>query len=181
MKKMWEQKCEELSNQFEQVVNGLFSPEIYNYLIARRDELYSKQSDRAAFAELQEVNQLLDSSRIHLDTLSEYRFVLQLTHLSSEEINELLSIENARLNMAEQFDAVVHGYVFDMNRGTNQNSLFQEAADFDLPEEWSEERKQQIQSAIQKASEMYRIDVVEQSGEVAKAKRQSNHTKLTYG
>lgn len=63
----------------------------------------------------QSINLILKRGRIHLDTLPECRYLLQLTGLPKTEIDKIIAHENAHINVAEHFNAIVHGYVFDFS------------------------------------------------------------------
>ncbi|MEM8527626.1 MAG: hypothetical protein AAGG68_23495 [Bacteroidota bacterium] len=161
MQEVWDKKCYKLVQRFQAVMNDLLMEEEYDELVELQNQLsYPAITEYGEdeYFQFQEISKILNRGRIHVDTLAEYRFVLFLTGMKAKDIDELLAHENAHVNVAESFNAIVHGYVLDISmkwEGNRKAFVLQPAADVDLPYDWSEENRRRVSELMAYAPKLY--------------------------
>lgn len=150
-----------LLQQFRAVMDNLLMEEEYDELVAMQNELSYPAIARYGedqYFQFQEINAILNRTRIHVETLPEYSFLLQLAGLQGKDLEEVLSHENAHMNVAESFNAIVHGYVLDISLAWHDDKkayILQPAADVDLPCDWSDQTKRIVSKLLALAPQFY--------------------------
>lgn len=161
MSEEWDRRRYKLLQEFKLVLGDMLMEEEYDELIAMQNELSYPaiaQYGEDQYFQFQEINAILNRGRIHVDTLAEYQFVLQLTGLFGKDLEEILAHENAHLNLAESFNTIVHGYVLDISmawHGDRKAYILQPAADVDLPCDWPEHIKREVTRLLAQAPKIY--------------------------
>ena len=142
----------ELDFKIEVAVKNAIELEEQRKLIT---EIIQLRKDNNDPVKLTTVLNKLSSCKITVNTLAEFRHVLEKLEFSPEEINEKLSHENAHANTADSLGAKHFGYIFYVFKNEYGDIGVQPAADIYIPKEWSAFRKKNVSDKITKAPKMY--------------------------
>ena len=143
----WQEKI--LAQIFHLKANAL-SEETYDQMLAQQAAIMEPNRDYLTWQELNtyyDIEDQLEQSRIRVQTLPEFRFVLEKFGFQPADLEDALIRRNANVNVAEQFNATFKGYLLNVSKRTVNGRLMyilQAEVDIDIPDDWSDKRANKV-------------------------------------
>lgn len=147
----WQEKI--LAQIFHLKANAL--PEAtYDQMLARQTEILKPNRGYLTWHEWKEyydIEDQLEQTRIKVQTLPEFRFLLENFGFQAPDLQNALAHENAHVNVAEQFNATFEGYMLNVTKRITIGQLvyvLQPEVDVDIPDDWPDEVGDNVARAI---------------------------------
>lgn len=144
---LWQKEI--LAQIFHLKANAL-PEETYDQMLARQAAIMKPNRDYLTWQDLNtyyDIEDQLEQSRIRVQTLPEFRFVLENFGFQPADLEDALVRRNANVNVAEQFNATFKGYLLNVSKRTVHERLMyilQTEVDIDIPDDWSDKRANSV-------------------------------------
>lgn len=122
----------------------------YDQMLAQQAAIMKPNRDYLTWKELNtyyDIEDQLEQSRIRVQTLPEFRFVLKNFGFQPADLKDALTRRNANVNVAEQFNATFKGYLLNVSKRTMDGQLMyilQAEVDIDIPDDWPDKRANRV-------------------------------------
>lgn len=97
----------------------------------------------------------LDQASVVVDTINEAKRVMELIGFTDDSTIDTLEHENAHANKAMQLGANFGGYKFSIVRDIDGGYLITPMAITSIPDDWSDKKREEVETQIIKAPEEY--------------------------
>ncbi len=105
--------------------------------------------------EITRLEEMIDKSSVIVDTISEFKILIEKTLSNTERVYQLLNHENAHANMTEIVGAVHKGYGLHVYKEKDGRIFFLPYTHMEYPAGWNEKEINQARIEIYSAPEKY--------------------------